>query len=557
MKQGFHRLKTVSLYELKTGCYRRFKFIRDSTNQRIYQQYHLFPPRLHSKNKKRFSHVKTNQYEEIETEKESSHKTYSPLSCPSSFYLSQDVPLSLPLSNSNRMISSNNQSASSPELKYFLEITKIPRGSGHEEKIREYLISYAKKNKFEYHVDDVGNLIIRKGTPKITLQAHMDMVQTSDHPFDFNTRSIEPLIKDGWITATGTTLGADDGTGLSICLVMLDTVPDIECLFTVEEETSMKGAYGITAKELTGTSLLNLDSSSLSYVIVGSAGFCPIIAKITPVWEPAEGTWNTLTVSGLLSGHSGLDIGLPRANAIKVAAGYLNSCKNLRIASFTAGNAGNVIPQNATVIFSGDAPDPVEYLNSIKECYPNETTMKISLTLCSETPKTTWTKAFTSRIIDIIQSAHTGVFIQNEQGVQSSANLAIISQQNDNSITVLTTVRSNINMNAVIDWVKEPLEKRGVPIIANVSTPIWNANINSPLVKTAKEIVTEITGIPPHLHAIHAGLECAVFQKICPHMPIVSIGPLIIGEHSPKERLNLTEFRQACQITEKIIAKLG
>ena len=218
-------------------------------------------------------------------------------------------------------------------LEYFEEIAKIPRPSGHEEHIREYLKDFAKTNSFECIEDAAGNIIIRRGENPIILQGHMDMVPESVKPFDFETCGITTCIKDGWICADGTTLGADNGAGVALMLSALtaEHLQDVslECLFTVDEEAGMTGVEALASDVLKGRILINLDHEDGNSLLIGCAGGVNTEAVFPKIRTLPNDHWYTLKISGLASGHSGLEIGCGRANAVKLAVKDLWHAKEL------------------------------------------------------------------------------------------------------------------------------------------------------------------------------------------------------------------------------------
>jgi len=441
------------------------------------------------------------------------------------------------------------------ELDYFQELTRIPRPSGHLDKITKYLRDYADSHNLFYEEDDAGNIVMRKGTPKVILQAHMDMVPVSDHPFNFTTQPLETYVEDGWMKARGTTLGGDDGAGMAIMLSLMERVPDIECLFTSDEETNMTGATGLKENFLKGTYLINLDHEHFQSILIGCAGGMNTDAFFLPEFGSVSGNWYTLKISGLKSGHSGLEIDQNRGNAILIAAEYLNSLKSLKIASFKGGTKPNVIPEEAEVLFSSDSIDTLnEYITKLHTKFPNENTIKITLTK-GEQPKTAWTENFSRMFVETLLSVPNGVFVKDSNGVLTSSNLAIVSEEN-NKILVATLQRSAVNVAEPVNRVSEAFGKSGASVINYGNYPGWLLAKDAPLLKIATETYADVFGHAPIIETTHGGVECGLIQEKYPQLQVVSLGPTVENVHTIKERLEISTLEKIGTYVEALIKRL-
>ena len=438
---------------------------------------------------------------------------------------------------------------------YFQELTQIPRPSGHEEKVRNYLKQWADEHTAEYREDNAGNVLLRRGTPRVTLQAHMDMVAESVEPFDFLTSPLSTYEEDGWLYARGTTLGGDDGAGIALALALLERTDNLECLFTAEEETNMTGALGLEENVLAGKILLNLDHEDVNTILIGCAGGMNTDAFFTPKREPAAGTFYKLSISGLLSGHSGLEIGLNRANAIRLAAAYLQKIPDLKIASFVAGTKPNVIPKEAEVIFSGELSSTDALLETVKKEFPLETTVSVTVEK-TETPETVWPKEFSKTFTETLLAVPNGVFVQNERGVETSSNLAIVTTENE-KILVATLQRSATDIRPAVNKVTDAFLASGASVISYGNYPGWRLNDDAELLKTAADVYENVFGHAPVIETTHGGVECGVFQEKYPGMQIISVGPTIENVHTVNERMNLQSLDDMEKYLEALLLRLN
>ena len=442
-------------------------------------------------------------------------------------------------------------------LEYFEEIAKIPRPSGHEEKIREYLKEFAKANSFSCIEDESGNIIIRRGEPKVTLQGHMDMVPESVSPFDFETCGIKTCVKDGWICADGTTLGADNGAGVALMLSAitspkLSDIP-LECLFTVDEEVGMTGVEALASDVLKGNTLINLDHEDGNSLLVGCAGGVNTEAVFPKIRTLPKGEWYTLKISGLASGHSGIDIGLGRANAVKLAADFMTRVNAEQVSAFSSGTKCNVIPKEAEVTFSTDS-DAVEsvfaaYADEVRERYAAaDPAVSMSLEKTDEPAA-----AYDGYFVHALHECRNGVVEEDARGVLTSSNLAAVVDEAD-AFRIITLQRSAVNtsrdaLSAEIAFV---FREAGADVFTHSSFSGWLLAENSALVLRAAEVYEQMFGRKPEIETTHGGVECGMIQEKYPEMEIISLGPTIEGCHTVNERMSI----QSLDETERFLSAL-
>lgn len=470
---------------------------------------------------------------------------------------------------------------------YFAEITQVPRPSKHEEKIRAYLCAFAQANGLPCTEDAIGNILItRPAAPKleeaptVVLQAHMDMVPEAEagKKFDFLTQPLSIFVCEGWMHADGTTLGADDGAGMALMLSALTaededlTVGRLECLFTVDEEEGMTGAVNLSPDMLSGTILLNLDHEDGDSILTGCAGGVISEAFFTPETEPAgaDRVWFRLTVSGLLSGHSGIDIAAGRANALKIAAGFFAESDGAVPASFTGGTKSNVIPKEADVLFSVAHGDEARleaafaaYERRLKTAY-SHTDAGITLRLeRAEAPQgAVWTEEFARRFVRALHECPSGVLEfadERRKQVLTSTNLAAAANLPDGRISVLSLQRSadDTKRDACAAGVAAVFEKAGAEVKQYGRFPGWLLPKEAPLIQKAAAVYERLSGRKPNCITTHGGVECGMIQGIYPHMQIISLGPTILGCHTPEEQLSLESLKETERFLFALLRELS
>ncbi len=464
----------------------------------------------------------------------------------------------------------------------FQEITQIPRASKKEEKIRNYLIVFAKKHNLSAETDKIGNVLIRKNgngkltnAPCVILQNHMDMVceKNSDSTHNFDTDPIPTYINGDWVKAKGTTLGADNGLGMAMALAILASNeiehPPLECLFTVDEEMGLNGAGQLKENWLTGKTLLNLDTEDDDEFCIGCAGGMDTVAELQAEFEQMPKGYFPffVKVTGLLGGHSGQDINKNRGNAIKILAEYIAVLKtktNIRIAEIGGGNLRNAIPREAWATLAVPYPDKemvrieLNLFLHEKETELAQSDPKIQMELTShDTPEKLLNKEISDSLIDGLIACPHGVEEMNAAIptlVETSTNLAAISLKN-NLIIIETSQRSSIEEKKFIiaEKVAQVFREIGCKVSKGKDYPGWTPNMQSPILKKCKEIYSKLFGEEPHVKIIHAGLECGVIAKKYPELDMISFGPTIKNPHSPSEKVSIPSVEKSWKLLLEIL----
>jgi dipeptidase D len=469
--------------------------------------------------------------------------------------------------------------------KYFYEITQVPRPSKKEEKIIAWLEKFAIDSGLEYHKDKIGNILIRKNAsqgmehkPWVALQSHMDMVceKHSHVEKDFLIDPIEPFIDGEWIKAKGTTLGADDGIGMAVQLALLSDHSlvhgPIECLFTVDEETGLTGAFGLEAGFMKSNILLNLDSEDDGEFFIGCAGGKDTVGKLNIETNPAPGgqTFFKVAVSGLKGGHSGDDIEKGLGNANKILCRFLWQYQDelkIRISKIDGGNLRNAIPREAYAVICVPQEQSellkkaiIAYDETIKkELFVTDSGVQVSIET-SENGISVFAIPLQRILLDLIYSLPHGVesWAQDIKGfVETSTNLASIKSVGDKLI-ITTSQRSSVESakTNICNKVAAVFHLAGAEFEHSDGYPGWTPNPNSKLLQTAKESWKKLYGEEPVVRAIHAGLECGLFSEKYPGMDMISYGPTLRGVHSPDERLLIPTVKKFWDFTIEILRNI-
>ncbi len=453
--------------------------------------------------------------------------------------------------------------------KQFDEICKIPRPSKKEGKMVEYLINFGRVLNLETLRDDAGNVVIKKpatkgyeSRPTVVLQSHIDMVceKTADSKHDFLTDPIEPIIDGEWVHANNTTLGADDGIGVATQLAILasDSVehPALECLFTVDEETGLTGAFSLNHNMLNGRTLINLDSEDEGEIFIGCAGGIGTTAKFSySTQKVADGQIAyQIDIKGLCGGHSGDDIHKGFGNANKILNRFLwNATKHfgLHLCNIDGGNLHNAIPRdaNATFVIDKSAENGMlsyfeSYKNDIRQEFKyTEPNLKIELTKC-ELPDCYLAMNDQDRLLNAIYGCPNGPMAMSHALpglVETSTNLASIKMKDGQTIEIVTSQRSAIESAKydIANMVESVFVQAGAIVEHSEGYPGWEPDTNSEILRTAANCYKRLFGKEPTVRAIHAGLECGLFLDKIPEMDMISIGPTLRGVHSPSERIEI------------------
>lgn len=468
----------------------------------------------------------------------------------------------------------------------FAKINAIPRPSKREEKMIAYLKEFGESRGLETKVDETGNVLIKKAAtagfenrPTVILQSHMDMVceKLVDIDFDFGNDPIQTYIDGEWLTAKGTTLGADDGIGCAIELAILDSNDiehgPLECVFTRDEETGLTGAEGMKAGFMTGDMLINLDSEDEGQIFVSCAGGRNTTATFTFEKEeaPAGLFFMKATLKGLVGGHSGDDINKKRANAIKVMARFLYQVQEkygVRLADFNGGKLHNAIPRDCAMTFAVDAAvkenvkaDWNIFVSEIEEEYHvTEKTMEFALG--SADAERVLPQNVSTRMIQALQAVDNGVFAmcQDEEIawlVETSNNVASVTTS-DRHVVVVASQRSNV-MSALDNQaatIKAVFQLAGADVVQGEGYPAWKMRADSKLTALTVETYKQLFHKEPKVLGIHAGLECGLFSEKYPNLDMVSFGPTLRGVHSPDERLLIPTVQMVWDHLLEILKKV-
>jgi len=457
---------------------------------------------------------------------------------------------------------------------FFHEINQIPRPSKKEERVIAFLKEFGDKQNLTTKIDNAGNVLISKpatqGLEKskiIILQAHIDMVceKNSDVEFNFETDAIQTYIDGDWVKAKGTTLGADNGIGMSMMLAILASNdlkhPALECLFTVDEETGLTGAFALEDKFLTGKVLINLDSEDDGEVFVGCAGGIDTTVTLNYNLEKSPDNYFAFSISvkGLTGGHSGDDIEKGRGNANKIVNRFLwtlNKKTDLHLHSFNGGNLRNAIPREAVAVASVPWSEKENvrilfnhFANDI-EIEIGDVEPKMKLELESETlPATAIDKKTSETLLNSLYACPHGVIGMSRDMpglVETSTNLASVKMKEGNSILITTSQRSSVESSKydIMQQVEAVFTLTAATITHGDGYPGWKPNLKSDVLKIALKSYQKLFEHEPKIRAIHAGLECGLFLEKYPFLDMISIGPQMYGVHSPDERLSISSTQK-------------
>ncbi|PKF62597.1 cytosol nonspecific dipeptidase [Psychromonas sp. psych-6C06] len=460
--------------------------------------------------------------------------------------------------------------SSNPIWSYFSTICSIPHPSKHEQQLVDWVTKWAAEKSINCTQDEIGNLILTKPassgyeekTPVI-LQAHLDMVpqKNSDSSHDFLTDPITPIVKGEWLHADNTTLGADNGIGMASCLAVLADNSlqhgPLEVLLTTDEETGMTGAFGLQAGALKGRILINTDSEQEGELYVGCAG--GINVNVDLPYEKMEPEVDCaayeISLTGLKGGHSGCDINLGRANAIKELAGVLDNIDGVPffISRFEGGSLRNAIPREAKAVIVCDP----QYQNSL-ELLINTLQVTIAakyqdieenLTLSVKTtdlPQSILTHDSQTALLSSILNCKNGVFNMDSNFsdvVQTSSNIGVITQTTDNNLNfqIQVLIRSQVEQEKLqqANEIQAHFEQFAAVVRQDGNYPGWTPNPESAIYKVMEAQYIALFSEKPKTMVIHAGLECGLFSDNYPDWDMISVGPTIKFPHSPDEKVEI------------------
>ena len=452
----------------------------------------------------------------------------------------------------------------------FAKINEIPRPSKREEKMIEYLRNWGESHGLETKVDETGNVLIRKpATPgmedrkTVILQSHMDMVcdKLVDVEFDFDRDAIKTYVDGEWLTAKGTTLGADDGIGCAIELAILASNDiehgPIECVFTRDEETGLSGAEGMKAGFMSGDYLINLDSEDEGEIFVSCAGGRNTSAKFTFTREsaPSGSFFLKGAIKGLVGGHSGDDINKKRANAIKILGRFIfqtmNRYEGVCLAQFHSGKLHNAIPRDGYFVIA--VPNELKenvradwnvFASDIEdEFHVTDTQMVFAMESADAEPVISSDVA--RKFVWAVQAVDNGIYAICQDlalggMVETSSNIASIHTAED-TIDILSSQRSNVmsNLDNMCATIRATFELAGAETVSSDGYPAWKMKADSKLTEIVVNSYKKLFGHEPVVRGIHAGLECGLFSERYPQLDMVSFGPTLRFVHTPDERLHI------------------
>ena len=467
--------------------------------------------------------------------------------------------------------------------KHFAAMTQIPRPSFHEEKIRRYVLDVARSLGLECREDAAHNVYVRKPASKgmenragVILQAHLDMVpqKNNDKKFDFLKDPIRAYVDGDWVTADGTTLGADNGIGAAAILAVLedDTLEHgpLEALFTATEETGMAGAFGLKKGLLKGDILLNLDSETEGELYVGCAGGLDANIRFRSVPEPTPArnyTAATVAVKGLKGGHSGIQIVCQRANANKLLFRFLNAAPcDVLLASVDGGGLRNAIPREAEAVVLVETGDYDEFAAAVKayeetvraEYAGIEDSVSVKVAEVGK-PAEMLPKEVAGNLIKAVAACPDGVqrmSVAMPGLVQTSTNLARV-VSDGRTVKLQCLLRSSVNTE------KEALGESIAALftLAGAKTELtgayngWNPDMESPILKAMTASYEALYGKKPAVTAIHAGLECGLLCEKLPGLDCVSIGPELLEIHTARERMSVESVGRVWRYVREVLRR--
>jgi len=452
--------------------------------------------------------------------------------------------------------------------KHFEDICGVPHPSKNETEIIAHVRAFGEKLGLDTLVDDVGNVIIKKPATAgmenrqgVILQGHLDMVpqKNSDIDHDFENDPIHAYVDGEWVTAQGTTLGADNGIGVAAAMAVLESNDlrhgPVECLFTVDEETGMTGAFGLKPGLLEGDVLMNLDSEDEGELYIGCAGGLNtnVIFHYTETPVPSDTDAFKINIAGLKGGHSGLDIALGRGNSTIILNRILwFATRNfdLRLALIDGGSLRNAIPREAFAVVTVPRAKSAEFLKYVEafsdvvkeELSAAEPDLKIEA-VAEDMPDALMDEKTQINLINALCGCVNGVMgmcADMPEVVETSTNLAIVKSE-DGTIEVATLQRSSVDslIEDIGNKVRSVFELAGAEVEHSGQYPGWKPNVQSSILNTMKNVYKDNFGKLPEVKVIHAGLECGLLGGVYPNLDMISFGPTIRNPHSPDEKVNI------------------
>lgn len=469
---------------------------------------------------------------------------------------------------------------------WFQQICDIPHPSFHEEQLAYFIVDWAKKKGFFAERDEVGNILIRKPATagmedrqSIALQAHLDMVPQANEGFahNFVTDAIKPYIDGDWVTAQGTTLGADNGIGLASALAVLDSEdlshPELEVLLTMTEETGMVGAMGLRSNWLKSNLMINTDTEENGEIYVGCAGGVDGNLSLALEFEPNRFKHQAqISLKGLRGGHSGCDIHTGRANAIKLLVRFLvNFSENyphfdFALSEIRGGSVRNAIPREAfvTLAFNNDMYELESAVKNFEQLVKTELALSephlsFEVKAIAKTEQV-FERHIHQNVIHLLNVIPNGVvrYSDSLKGVvETSLSFGVLSTEADKlSGAILIRSLNESGKRYVQDMLTSLTLLTDDHIKFSSGYSGWEPNIDSPLTHLTKQVYDEILGQEAKIKVIHAGLECGLIKEKYPNLDVVSIGPTILNAHSPDEKVHIPAVQTYWELLTKLLANV-
>ena len=469
--------------------------------------------------------------------------------------------------------------------KNFVLLNEVPRPSKKEERVIEFLKSFARKNNLLFQQDEIGNLVIIKEATQnmkdcetVVLQSHVDMVHEKNNEveFDFLNSGIKMYVEGDWVKADGTTLGADNGLGVAAIMAVLESKeishPKVEALFTVDEETGMTGALNLSNTILSGKILLNLDTEEDDEICIGCAGGIDITMKrsYNLINSTNDEVCVELLLNGLTGGHSGAEIHKGLGNSNKIIFEIINEINNhfkISICSVDGGGLRNAIPRESTAIISF-SKDNFELFEEIikksldmykKRFQLTDSDLNLEFKLLGNGLKQL-SREDSNELIKAINMCPNGVFEMSksiEGLVETSNNLANIKLVNGElKIMCLTRSSSEESKNKLSKIISNIFENISCSCMFSGGYPGWEPNINSKTLREVKNSYIKLFSSEPKVNVIHAGLECGIIGSHYPEMDMISFGPTILGAHSPDEKASISSTQKFWTFFTEVLANI-
>lgn len=474
----------------------------------------------------------------------------------------------------------------SPNLvwQWFAKICSIPHPSHHEQALADFIIQWAKQKQLWVEQDAVGNILIRKAATAgmedhqpVALQAHLDMVSQANKntAHNFLTDPIVPYVDGEWVKATGTTLGADNGIGMASCLAVLDSNdiahPPLEVLLTASEETGMVGALGLQPNWLQSEVMINTDTEDEGEIYIGCAGGEDVDIRFPVQWQALrkDEVAVHIALTGLKGGHSGAEIHLNRGNAIKLLAKTLEKALakvSFRLADISGGSVRNAIPREAfaTVLLSSAS---VEKFKQVWQLLSQQliealshAEKQINFALEEATAEQGLSERQSQILLDLINALPNGVIRFSDvlpDVVETSISLGVLETKAEQiKLTLLARSLNDHGQDDVVSLVRSVCRLADAEVVFSGRYPGWEPQADANIVKRTKTLYDRILGKESVIKVIHAGLECGLINKVYPNMEMVSIGPTILGAHSPDERCHIPAVAVYWQLLTELLATM-